>query len=309
MFCLRGCHKLISSSLMAAKPNRLHQIAGASLQGSAKKPRTLVIDSAMKEGFTKYADYLNALNDKRERIVKASRDVTIHSKKVIFQVHRISRGNKEEVLANAENDLANVTNQYMSKLVKELQGTDFWKLRRAYTSGVQEYVEAATLCNFCTAGTLLNLSEINASLLPLSDPSVEPLQINVLDYLLGIADLTGELMRLAISRISDGEVDYARKICGFVRDIYRELTLLVPIMEDNTEMKKKMETMLQSVLKIENACYSVHTLNHEEETLHKIDAEQVTSKKCRNRLHLMKFLTGKQLQNFLNFMCNLFSWH
>ncbi|XP_039128029.1 LOW QUALITY PROTEIN: translin-associated protein X [Dioscorea cayenensis subsp. rotundata] len=265
MFCLRGCSRLVcSSSLMATKPHRLHQIvAGATLQGASKKPRTLMVDSAMQDGFSKYAEYLNELNDKRERIVKASRDVTINSKKVIFQVHRISRGNKEEVLANAENDLANVTKQYMSKLVKELQGTDFWKLRRAYTFGVQEYVEAATLCNFCKTGTLLNLSEINASLLPLSDPSIEPLQINVLDYILGIADLTGELMRLAIGRISDGEVEYAKKICSFVRDIYRELTLLVPIMEDNADMKKKMETMLQSVVKIENACYSVHVRGSE----------------------------------------------
>ncbi|RRT79848.1 hypothetical protein B296_00002722 [Ensete ventricosum] len=67
-----------------------------------------------------------------------------------------------------------------------------------------------------------------------------------------LADLTGELMRLAIGRISDGEVEYAEKICRFVRDIYRELTLLVPLMDDNFEMKKKMDTMLQSLVKIEN---------------------------------------------------------
>lgn len=59
-------------------------------------------------------------------------------------------------------------------------------------------------------------------------------------------------MRLAIGRISDGEVEYAEKICRFVQDIYRELTLLAPLMDDNAEMKKKMETMLQSVMKIEN---------------------------------------------------------
>lgn len=59
-------------------------------------------------------------------------------------------------------------------------------------------------------------------------------------------------MRLAIGRISDGEVEYAEKICRFVRDIYRELTLLAPVMDDNAEMKKKMEVMLQSVVKIEN---------------------------------------------------------
>ena len=54
------------------------------------------------------------------------------------------------------------------------------------TLQVQEYVEAATLCKFCKTGTLLNLDELNATFLPLSDPSVEPLQINVLDYLLGV---------------------------------------------------------------------------------------------------------------------------
>lgn len=54
---------------------------------------------------------------------------------------------------------------------------------------IQEYVEAATFCKFCRSGALLNLDEMNATLLPLSDPSLEPLQINVLDYLLGVSSL------------------------------------------------------------------------------------------------------------------------
>ncbi|PIA60120.1 hypothetical protein AQUCO_00400783v1 [Aquilegia coerulea] len=247
---------------MASKPHRVHHIAETSPSNSAKKAKKITT-TTMKEGFEKYTQYLNEMNDKRERLVKASRDITINSKKVIFQVHRINKHNKDEVLEKAEKDLANVTNQYIARLLKELQGTDFWKLRRAYSPGVQEYIEAATLCKFCTTGTLLTLVEINTNLLPLSDPSHEPFQINVLDYLLGVADLTGELMRLAIGRISDGELEYAEKICQFVRDIYRELTLVVPHMDDNFEMKKKMETMLQSVVKIENACFSVHVRGSE----------------------------------------------
>jgi predicted translin family RNA/ssDNA-binding protein len=70
--------------------------------------------------------------------------------------------------------------------------------------------------------------------------------------ILQLADLTGELMRLAIGRISDGELEFAEKICSFARDIYRELTLVVPHMDDSSDMKTKMETMLQSVMKIEN---------------------------------------------------------
>ncbi|MBA0586017.1 uncharacterized protein LOC105794263 isoform X1 [Gossypium raimondii] len=237
--------------------------AALALESSTKRPGTMSTHSSLKDAFSSYADHLNALNEKRERIVKASRDVTMNSKKVIFQVHRISKANREEVLEKAEKDLAAVRDQHISRLVKELQGTDFWKLRRAYSPGVQEYVEAATFFKFCQTGTLLNLDEINASLLSLSDPSLEPLQINLLDYLLGLADLTGELMRLAIGRISDGEVEYSERICQFVRDIYRELTLLVPLMDDGSDMKTKMDTMLQSVVKIENACFSVRVRGSE----------------------------------------------
>ncbi|KAK6133976.1 hypothetical protein DH2020_032278 [Rehmannia glutinosa] len=248
MFNSSAVHKL---SLMAPKPQRFRQFAVTTmLAAAAKKPRTLTTNAAdsepntMKDAFAKYASYLNDLNEKRERVVKASRDITMNSKKVIFQVHRISKHNKEEVLEKAEKDLAAVMDQHISRLV-------------------QEYVEAATLCNFCKNGTLLDLDEINASLRMLSDSTVEPLQINVLDYLLGIADLTGELMRLAIGRISDGELEFAQKICRFVREIYRELMLIAPKMDDSYDMKTKMDVMLQSVIKVENACFSVHVRGSE----------------------------------------------
>ncbi|GMH01814.1 hypothetical protein Nepgr_003653 [Nepenthes gracilis] len=258
-----GVFQKLSVVAPKPKPFHLHQLTETTRQSVAKRPRTMTTDSSLKDAFSKYADYLNDLNDKRERVVKASRDITMNSKKVIFQVHRIGKSNKDEVLEKAERDLEAVRGQHVSRLVKQLQGTDFWKLRRAYSPGIQEYVEAATFCKFCRTGTLLDLDEINAALLPLSDPSIEPLQINILDYLLGLADLTGELMRLAIGRISDGDLEFAMEICRFVRNIHRELTLLVPDMDDSIDMKTKMDTMLQSVMKIENACCSVHVRGSE----------------------------------------------
>lgn len=49
---------------------------------------------------------------------------------------RISKNNREEVLEKAHKDLAAVMDQYIARLVKELRGSDFWKLRRAYSPGV-----------------------------------------------------------------------------------------------------------------------------------------------------------------------------
>ena len=59
-------------------------------------------------------------------------------------------------------------------------------------------------------------------------------------------------MRLAISQVAGGEVETAKRICNFVRDLYKDLSLVAPIMDDNFEMNKKMEVMLQSLVKIEN---------------------------------------------------------
>jgi hypothetical protein len=81
---------------------------------------------------------------------------------------RISKVNKEEVLSKAENDLAAVVNQYIGKLVKELQGTDFWKLRRAYTFGVSTNFTVLhffiscnrseyAYCDFCRYKNILKL--------------------------------------------------------------------------------------------------------------------------------------------------------
>ncbi|KAG2274801.1 hypothetical protein Bca52824_057356 [Brassica carinata] len=231
-------------------------LLGDDAEDVPERAMTMTTESSVKDAFSLYADYLNNFNEKRERVVKASRDITMNSKKVIFQVHRLSKDNKEEVLEKAWKDLEAVREQHFARLMKELQGTDFWKLRRAYSPGVQEYVEAATFYKFCVFGTLSTLDEINSTLLPLSDPSLEPLHINILDYILGLADLTGELMRMAIGSLSDGEVEFAQRICQFVRQIHRELLLVVPQMNDSYDMKSKMEVMLQT-------CFSVHVRGSE----------------------------------------------
>lgn len=59
---------------------------------------------------------------------------------------RMSKHNREEVLQKAEKDLAAVTDQFVARLVKELQGTDFWKLRRAYSPGVSSTHAALLRC-------------------------------------------------------------------------------------------------------------------------------------------------------------------
>lgn len=238
-------------------------ITPALMAPSGKKQRTIFIDSVFREPFEQYTDTLNALHEKRERLVKASRDVTMYSKKVIFQVHRLNAKNKEAVLEQAERDLASVRADHVMRIAKELQGPEFWKFRRAYSMGIQEYVEAATFLEFCKNGKLLTLDDVNKSFFELKDASESAFKMNLIDYVLGVCDLTGELMRLAISHVTEGDTDAAKEICNFVRSLYVSLGLISQEVDDGWDMKQKMEVMLQSLMKIENTCYTVHVRGSE----------------------------------------------
>ncbi|MCO5576866.1 hypothetical protein L7F22_030687 [Adiantum nelumboides] len=99
---------------------------------------------------------------------------------------RLNSQNKESVLEQAERDLENVKTDHMTRVANELQGSEFWKFRRAYSPGVQEYVEAATFLEFCKNGRLLTLDDLNESFAELKDASSSDFKLNLLDYLLGV---------------------------------------------------------------------------------------------------------------------------
>ncbi|KAH0868336.1 hypothetical protein HID58_075358 [Brassica napus] len=250
------------------KPQRLHQIAETGAEQLVKKARTMTTESSMKDAFSLYADYLNnfvcLLSSLPCRKARCFMGFCFLSRKIEplrlgIESYRRSKVEMYEVetkgmnfqFGNSDSSSANsgfvylclVNLTILSKDNKEevlekagkylVAALIFGSSGELTPQGpVQEYVEAAMFYKFCVSGILYTLDEINSTLLPLSDPSLEPLQINILDYILGLADLTGELMRMAIGRISDGEVEFAQRICQFVRQIHRELLLVVPQMDD-----------------------------------------------------------------------------
>lgn len=213
------------------------------------------------EEFQKYSVELDGVKERRERLVKASRDVTIHSKKVIFQLHRAVPANREAVLGQASLDLEWVRENYIVKIAEELQGEDYWRFRQAYTNGMQEYIEAATFFFYCVKGELLSLEELNSSLSILKDAGGNSFEACLEDYLLGVADLTGELMRLAVSSVAGGQ----REVATSVRDFLQLLHMAFCRLEKNggREMSKKLSVMHQSLMKVEKATYMVHVRGSE----------------------------------------------
>lgn len=86
-------------------------------------------------------------------------------------------------------------------------------------------------------------------------PHTCSLKVTPVDYLLGVADLTGELMRLCISSVGNGDIDTPFELSQFLRQIYDGFTFI-----GNTgpyEVSKKLYTLKQSLAKVENACYTL----------------------------------------------------
>merc|ERR1712096_339268 len=94
----------------------------------------------------------------------------------------------------------------------------------------------------------LSLSEEPCILISVTVPQSE--------YILGLADLTGELMRNAINSLGSGNMD----VCFTLLDILQNMSegfSRIPRHEASKDIGQKVYTLKQSCKKVENACYAI----------------------------------------------------
>jgi len=112
---------------------------------------------------------------------------------------------------------------------EDLQGDRFWRYQQAVSPGLQEYIEALALAHYLETGKLIGYSDVQATLCRDAEDSSEilfPLPMD--DYLLGASDVTGELMRFAITAIGRrGGRGTARSVSDFVRNCKAGMHTLV----------------------------------------------------------------------------------
>ncbi|KAL7409598.1 Translin [Mrakia frigida] len=209
--------------------------------------------------FTGFRGQLDAHTDKRERIIKLSRDITALSKKLIFTLHRLSLtatpppGDRYKEAKDKDNEIRVLLAKVGSEFGEEDEG-EFWRYEGNITGGVQEYIEGVSFLYFLeTNGGLIPLNTIQSSL---SHPETGKVFFPVTpsDYILGLSDLTGELMRYTLNAIALGHHDIALKTVEFVRTMKAQFDPLISLVPG---LYKKQEITAQSLQKIENAAYQV----------------------------------------------------
>lgn len=161
----------------------------------------------------------------REQVIKTSRSVINLSKQIIFALQRNDRKTAESLLKD------------IRKQVKELPD-------KPYDAGIQnvarqEYVEAVAFYEFVVHNKI---------------PSASELGVEDEDYLLGLCDLTGELVRKAVMDGIGKDFESAKQIHSLVQEVYGEF---LKIDMRNGELRKKADSIKWNLKKLDDLLYDI----------------------------------------------------
>lgn len=149
-------------------------------------------------------------------------------------------------------------------IAPDLTGINAWRYQRQISGGIQEYMEAISFQHYLVNQTLITFEE-SAQTLP------EGITLTGDDYVLGIFDLVGELMRFAITAMAttgtlpgSKEGEGSTEDCDILIDL-RSLRTSFQALDTTScggtglgkDVEKKMEVMKTCVEKVETAVYGM----------------------------------------------------
>lgn len=161
-----------------------------------------------------------------------------------------------------------------SAISADLQGLNTYRYARNITGGNQEWMEAVSFQHYLITGSLISYDEAKQMLHDLGGEG-GPVDLSLEDWLLGIFDMTGELMRFAItSMATEGKLPSVEAdtdsmdvdIPASKRDVLTDLRALRADLEALNvgrgspfarDVEKKMDVMQTSVEKVEKALYGL----------------------------------------------------
>ena len=180
-----------------------------------------------KSEFNKIREEMRRTDLKREEIIQLSREIITISKQVIYAAQR----NDLKVADFAANSI--------KIKVKKLKKINISTDTNISSVAFQEYVEAIAFYEFVKNKKI---------------PTKASLGVSAEDYLSGLCDLTGELVRKAIYDVIHRKFDEAERIKELVHDIYGEF---LNLHLRNGELRKKSDSIKWNLKKLEEVMYDI----------------------------------------------------
>jgi hypothetical protein len=169
-----------------------------------------------------------------------------------------------EKIASETQQRAAAMQKQFELIAPDLGGINAWRYQRQISGGIQEYMEAISFEHYLRHQTLITVEEASRSL-------PDTIELTGDDYVLGIFDLVGELMRFAITTMAttgslpgsntSGDSTDERDILMDLRGLRTNFQALDTTSCGGTslgkDMEKKMEVMKTCVEKVETAVYGM----------------------------------------------------
>ncbi len=178
-----------------------------------------------KKKFDQMRKELEVFDKNRETTIDQSRKIIKESKLVIYAVHK---GN----LDDAGKHVTKIK-EMMKKLPEKSFDTGMANVAR------QEFVEALVFYHYVKDNKIISRDELN---------------VDTYAYLLGLCDLTGELMRKAVNLVIKDKISEAEKIRDIVDELYHEF---LNFNLRNGELRKKSDQIKWNLEKLENMMYDL----------------------------------------------------
>jgi translin len=184
-----------------------------------------------KKDFKAILEDFNQADNQRELIIKKTRDVLKLSKQLIYSIHR-------EDLDSAKAFAKDIRKAF-GELIAITEKSPELKYSGSYRISAQEYVEALCYFGFVAENKIPNHTE---------------LKVDSGSYIMGLCDLTGELVRKAINDAIKGRWDSALKIKEVVEEIYGEL---LQFDFRDSELRKKFDGIKYDLKRLDEVALNI----------------------------------------------------
>lgn len=179
---------------------------------------------SIKEIVQSFQEELDEKDRIREEVLLNSRTAIRLSKQAVMATHRGELAEAEKILNQALKSLNQIRGS--SSKHQEL----FY--HGAVTAAFQEYAEAQTFYKLVKEGELLDPKDFGIPTIP---------------YLLGLADMVGELRRRALDRLRIGDLEGGEKCLQTMEDIYTELISLKSVYNLASSLRRKCDVARQLI--------------------------------------------------------------
>ncbi|KAI1454559.1 Translin [Annulohypoxylon moriforme] len=207
--------------------------------------------------FESFRSELDEHHDRRMKIGKVSRDVTALSKKI---VRKLNQPLPAHIQSDVDARLKEIT-ELLKTIEEDVAGTNRYRYPLIC---LEEFVEAISFSHYLQHQNIITFAEAQAAL---------PVNITLTpsDYVFGIFDLTGEMMRFAtaVTALSgsmpgrDAKGSEGRTILKDMQEVSSLLQICPPLGGKPGTYSKKLGIMIEQVRKVERLGYGITVRGNE----------------------------------------------